>query len=94
MQQAVRRLISSCGIEAEARTKHLLVDDFTYTLLWRTQEPYFTSLTSGWWATGVDQQRIVEDRGVTGVVAACQSVSTNIWNSITSEGGYCCAKRS
>ena len=93
-QEAVRRLISRCGIEADAKTRHLLVDDFTYTLLWRTQEPYFTSLTSGWWATGVDQQRIVEDRGVTGVVAACPSVSTRIWNSIISEGGYCCAKRS
>ena len=93
-QETVRRLISSCGIEADANTKHLLVDDFTYTLLWRTQEPYFTSLTSGWWATGVDEQRIIEDRGVTGVVAACPSVSTKIWNSIISEGGYCCAKRS
>ena len=93
-QDAVRRLISRCGIAADATSKHLLVDEFTYTLLWRTQEPYFLALVDGWWATGLDQARIVQDRNITGVLGACPLVSTKIWTSIISEGGFCCAKRS
>ena len=93
-QEAVRRLISSCGVEIDAKTKHLLVDEFTYTLLWRTHEPYFASLTGGWWGTGVDQQRLIQDRDITGAVADCLFVSPKLWTSIKSDGGYCCAKRS
>jgi hypothetical protein len=92
-QEMVRRLIESCGIEADARTRHLLVDEFTYTLLWRTQEPYFLSLTNGWWATGIDEQRLVQDRNITGAVGACKFVSPKLWTSIKSEGEFCCAKR-
>ena len=93
-QDAVRKLIDRCGIEADATSKHLLVDGFTYTLLWRTQEPYFLDLIDGWWATGLDQARIIHDRNITGVLGACPAVSTKIWTSIISEGGFCCAKRS
>ncbi len=92
-QEIIRRLMNSCGIEADAKTKHLLVDGFTYTLLWRTQEPYFLELVDGWWATGLDQQRIINDRNITGVVGACRLVSPKFWSSIKSEGKFCCAKR-
>lgn len=92
-QDTVRRLLGRCGIEANATSKHLLVDEFTYTLLWRTQEPYFLALVDGWWATGLDQTHIIQDRNITGVVGACRLVSTKIWTSIISEGGFCCAKR-
>jgi hypothetical protein len=93
-QDAVRRLIDRCGIEADTRTKHLLVDEFTYTLLWRTQEPYFLGLVDGWWGTGLDQARIIHERNIIGAVGACPLVSTKIWSSIISEAGFCCAKSS
>ncbi len=93
-QTTVINLIARCGIEPDAKTRHLLVDDLTYTVLWRTQEPYFLALVDGWWATGVDEADVVRDRNVTGVVGSCSLVSKKIWSSIVSEGGYCCAKRS
>lgn len=94
-QAALKKLIDRCGIEANATTKHLLLDNFTYTLLWPTQQPYFVDYTTGWWATGVDQADIIRDRNITAaVVGQCGLVSSEHWNSIISEGGYCCAKRS
>lgn len=92
-QEIVRKLIDSCGIEADANTKHLLVDEFTYTLLWKTQEPYFLSLATGWWATGLDEERLIQDRNISGAVGICKFVSPKLWTSIKSEGGFCCAKR-
>ena len=93
-QAALKRLIDRCGIEANATTKHLLVDDFAYTVLWPTQQPYFLDLVTGWWATGVDEAQIINDRKISGAVGTCPLVLNGNWNSVIAEGGYCCAKRS
>ena len=89
-QVKIRNLIDRCGIQANATTRHVLVDNTAYTVLWPTREPYFLSYLYGWWATGVDVPRVIRDRNIRAVVAACELVSPEIWASIISDGSHCC----
>lgn len=91
-QVALKKLIDRCGIEINATTRHLLVDNVTYTVLWPTQEPYLFDYATGWWATGIDEADIIRDRKITGAVARCGLVSGGHWSSVVSQGGFCCAK--
>jgi hypothetical protein len=93
-QSSVRNLIGRCGIQANATTKHVLVDDFTYTVLWPTQEPYLLPYLYGWWATGIDASRVIRDRNIHAAVGRCPLISADIWSSIASDGRYCCGTRS
>jgi hypothetical protein len=93
-QDEIKNLIGRCGIQANSATKHVLVDDFTYTVLWPTQEPYFLSYLYGWWATGIDASDVIRDRNIHAVVGRCSLVSRDIWSSIISNGDYCCGTRS
>jgi hypothetical protein len=90
----IRKLIGRCGIQANATTRHVLVDDTSYTVLWPTREPYFLPYVYGWWATGVDASRVIRDRNIHAAVGACQLISPDIWTSIISDGDYCCGTRS
>ena len=93
-QVTIRKLIGRCGIQANATTMHMLVDDTTYTVLWPTREPYFLPYVYGWWATGVDASRVIHDRNIHAAVGACRLISPDIWSSIISDGDYCCGTRS
>ena len=77
-----------------ATTKHVLVDNVTYTVLWPTREPYFLPLFTGWWATGIDVARVIRERNIHAAVAACRLISPDIWTTIVSDGDYCCGTRS
>jgi hypothetical protein len=93
-QVRIRKLIGRCGIQANAATTHVLVDDVTYTVLWPTREPYLLPLLNGWWATGVDASQVIRDRNIHAAVGACRLISPEIWSSIVSDGDYCCGTRS
>jgi hypothetical protein len=93
-QDKIKNLIGRCDIQANSATKHVLVDDFTYTVLWPTQEPYLLPYLYGWWATGIDASSVIRDRNIHAVVGRCSLVSHDIWSFIASDGRYCCGTRS
>ena len=93
-QSRIRNLMGRCGIQTEAATKHVLVDDFTYTVLWPTQEPYLLPYLYGWWATGIDAAGVIRDRNIRAAVGWCPLVSREIWSFVVSDDRYCCGTRS
>jgi hypothetical protein len=93
-QAKIKKLVGRCGIQVNASTKHVLVDDTTYTVLWPTREPYFLFSLNGWWATGVDAAQVIRDRNIHAAVGWCPLISPRIWSSIVSDDRYCCGTRS
>lgn len=92
-QASIRDVVGRCGIANDASTSRLMVDDAAYSVLWRTREPLLLSYAAGWYGTGTDLSKLMRDRNVSGIVAACDAMPPNSAN-VVAKDGYCCAKLS
>jgi hypothetical protein len=89
---AVARLAAQCGVAANASSSRVLMDLPAYSALWRTREPLFLELFSGWWATGINQQKLLRDRQVSAVVGTCNRIDSNLFPPTVRDEGFCCAR--
>ena len=90
-QASVRAVVDRCGIANKATTSRLLLDDFSYSVLWRTREPLLLRNVAGWYGTGTDIGKLMRDRNVSGIVAACDAIPPDV-GSVVAKDGYCCVK--
>lgn len=93
-QRSLRNVIERCGIANNSTTSRLVLDDFSYTLLWRTREPVFERYLLGWYGTGIDQTKVIRDRKVSGIVGSCKMIPSNYDENVISTNDYCCVNLS
>jgi hypothetical protein len=92
-QQKLGDLVARCGTATGPQASRIAMDDFTYTLLWRTREPIIMPYFNGFWATGMNQQKVLRDRKISALVSACYMLPLQYRSSaITNDEGYCCAR--
>ena len=68
------------------------MDTFAYTVLWPTRQPLFMEYFEGWWATGLDQEKLVRTMKVSALVGVCAAVPQLYRSSAVSDGTFCCTK--
>lgn len=90
-QESMRDVVKSCGIANDATTSRLVVDEFTYSVLWRTREPLLLRYTAGWYATGTDPVKVMRERKASGIVAACDVMPPDV-GPVIAKNGFCCVK--
>ena len=93
-QDSLHDVIARCGIENDATTSRLILDEFSYTLLWRTREPVLERYLLGWYGTGIDQTKVIRDRNVSGIVGDCEMIPSDYNENVIAKNGYCCVKLS
>ena len=89
-QQALGRVIERCGIDKGPNSKRLILDDFAYSVLWRTREPMFMAFFEGWWATGLDQKKLIAERKVSGLIAHCNQFPAKYSGLAVTDQTFCC----
>lgn len=93
-QDSVHDVIERCGIANNSTTSRLVLDEFSYTVLWRTREPVLERYLLGWYGTGIDQTKVIRDRNVSGIVGDCEMIPPDYNENVIAKDGYCCVKLS
>lgn len=93
-QESAHDVIERCGIANNSTTSRLILDEFSYTLLWRTREPVLERYLLGWYGTGLDRTKVIRDRNVSGIVGDCEMIPSNYNENVIAKDGYCCVKLS
>ena len=92
-QKKLSDFVARCGIAQGPEASRIAMDDFAYTVLWRTREPIIMPYFNGFWATGMDQQKVLRDRKISALVGACYMFPPHYRAlSLTSDDGYCCTR--
>lgn len=91
-QAKFRQVLDRCGLDVSQRTSRVLMGDFEYSVLWSTREPLILPYFHGWWATGIDQAKLIRDRKISYVAGACSSIPSNFTASAVTDGTFCCTK--
>jgi hypothetical protein len=93
-QNSVRAVVEQCGIANNSTTSRLIVDELSYTVLWRTRQPVLERFLLGWYGTGIDQSKVIRDRNVAGIVGECEMIPSDYNENVIAKDGYCCVKLS
>ena len=88
----VQQLAIRCGVPPDSRSARIMMDDEAYAGLWRTREPLLVSYWDGWWATGINQDKILEARNVSAIIARCVAIPERYRASAITSGDFCCKK--
>jgi hypothetical protein len=93
-QDSVRNVVERCGIANNSTTSRLILDELSYTVLWRTREPVLERYLLGWYGTGLDRNKLIRDRNISGIVAKCETIPFDYNENVIAKDGYCCVKLS
>ena len=89
---SVERLVARCGVPTDGSASRIMMDMTAYSVLWRDREPMFLELLTGWWGTGIDQDRLLKERNVSAVVGDCSLFPPRLRIGAVGEGNFCCIK--
>lgn len=86
----VRQLAIRCGVRPDSSSARIMMDDQAYQGLWRTREPLLLNYWVNWWATDLDQDKILRIRKVPAIIAACDAIPERYRVAGISQGRFCC----
>ena len=87
-------VIAKCGLPTGQEGSRIVMDDFAYTLLWRTREPLLLAYFNGWWATDLDRNKLIRERRIRGLVGGCSAFPREHLPATINypEIGFCCSR--
>ena len=89
----VAELARQCGISEHNPPEHLVLDDSTYPVFWRSKLPYHLVYITGWWAGGIpDLKVLLEERRYGGVVSKCGTLPKSLRELANEKNGICCVQ--
>jgi hypothetical protein len=93
-QAALRTVLAKCGLPTGRDVSRIVMDDFAYTLLWRTREPFLLAYFSGWWGQDLDRNKLIRDRHIAGLVGGCSAFAPEHLPATINypEIGFCCSR--
>ena len=92
--RAVEIYLAKCGLPTGRDVSRIVMDDFAYTLLWRTREPFLLAYFSGWWGQDLDRNKLIRDRHIAGLVGGCSAFAPEHLPATINypEIGFCCSR--
>jgi hypothetical protein len=93
-QANLKTVLAKCGLPTGRDVSRIVVDDFAYTLLWRTREPFLLAYFSGWWGQDLDRNKLIRDRHIAGLVGGCSAFAPEHLPATINypEIGFCCSR--
>jgi len=80
-----------CEISTEQEYNHLLIDDLTYSVFWKTRLPYFAPDLANYWSSRIPDLRLfLMERGSPGAITACRSLPKILRDNARENGSLCC----
>lgn len=89
----VASLARECGFSEHHPPEHLVLDDSTYPVFWRSRLPYHLVYLTGGWAGGIrDLKALLEERRYGGIVSKCTILPLSLRKMAKEENGICCVQ--
>lgn len=87
----ILRLANKCNLTNEPSSRHLVVDDITYSFFSKTNEPYHANYLTGYWSVGIDDlESFLKKHRSDGLICQCRFLPNSLLSKSIQDERFCC----